>query len=319
MSKLHFINSFENIFETNQKIILITEENVWNLYQDKINTYVPIEKRILVILPSGEQAKTFETYQKATEEILNQNIHRNMKIFALGGGALSDSAGFVAATLLRGLKWDIIPTTLLSMIDASIGGKVAINSHHGKNLIGAFHPPENIYIDYSFLQTLPKMEKENAKGEILKYAFLSKEIYEAVLANISEKELIKMCAEYKMKITAKDPHDIAERQFLNFGHTLGHALEKAYHLPHGEAVRRGIHFALKIDGHSLQEDLKKLEEKLKLKGLTPLSISAQALRPYLDKDKKNTEEKVTKMVLLKSIGIPYLKGIDVTESISLYL
>ena len=214
-------------------IIFLVDEFVWELYQDQLPLDIisqTTKKRILLkTLPRGEKAKSFEVFERTCEELLEQGIHRNFHIIACGGGATSDISGFIAASLLRGLSWSVLPTTLLSMVDASIGGKTGINSRFGKNLIGAFHMPDHVWLNPLFLETLPQVESLNGYGEVLKYSFLDKEIQEVLLNSKSKiGEIIQLCANYKNKLVAEDFKEKGPRKYLNLGHTFGHAFEKMY-------------------------------------------------------------------------------------------
>ena len=174
-------------------------------------------------LSDSEEQKNLSVYETATEFFLKLGIHRASMLFVFGGGATTDFGGFVAATLLRGIKWKTIPTTLLAMVDGSLGGKVAINTPSGKNLIGAFHQPDSIYLCPEFLSTLDQEHWQSGKGEILKYGFLSQEIAELILKKQEIGKIIDACARFKMEIVKKDFREEGERIHLNLGHTLGHA------------------------------------------------------------------------------------------------
>ena len=226
-------------------LIFVIDENIWNIYQTELKERMGLlekEKRILMwICPAGESTKNFDEYQKCLEYLLKNNVHRSSHLIAIGGGATSDFAGFVASTILRGIPWSVIPTTLLAMVDASIGGKTAINSSFGKNLIGTFHKPENIWLNSKFLKTLNNDEIQSGKGEILKYALLDKDLFEVIQTNPDDlAQIIYQCAEYKSQIVANDYLEQGGRKVLNLGHTIGHALEKIYQIPHGVAVVWGI-------------------------------------------------------------------------------
>ena len=169
-----------NELETSS-ILLVVDENILQLYEDQFEEFKsklhPKKKIITWTCIYGETTKTIPEYERCVEYFLQEGVNRNSHLIAWGGGATSDFAGFVAATILRGINWSVIPTTLLSIIDASIGGKVAVNTRSGKNLIGAFHLPENIWIDQSFISTLPKGEITSGQGELIKYLLLSEQIY----------------------------------------------------------------------------------------------------------------------------------------------
>ncbi len=231
-------------FETDT-VLLVVDQKVQKLYGKKIKIK---GKRVLTwVAPQGEKAKTFNQYGKCLEYFLSQGIHRKAHLLAIGGGGTSDLAGFVASTLLRGISWSVIPTTLLAMVDASIGGKTGINSQSCKNQIGTFHFPENIWLDFQFLKTLSEEELVSGKGEILKYSFLSKEIGNFVDKKGFQLDLIEACAELKLKLVKEDPFETkGKRIVLNLGHSLGHAFENLWKLPHGIAVACGIGEILRL-------------------------------------------------------------------------
>lgn len=222
-------------------LLVIIDHNIGSLYGKMINFSEISGKRVIIWkAPDGEKVKNIKEYESCMEYFLDKGIHRKAHLIAFGGGATSDFAGFVAATILRGIPWSVIPTTLLSMVDAAIGGKVAINSKLAKNLIGAFHRPENIWMCSKFLETLPKDEVLSGKGEILKYALIEKNIHNLVSGKRPLDEIITACGQYKSKLTEEDFQETGIRKILNYGHTFGHALERIYNLPHGVAVMWGM-------------------------------------------------------------------------------
>ena len=308
--------NFDQIIEDIQNldtdlILLLTDHRVWSQY----SKILPIDqinggKKIIVWKSAdGEKTKTLEEYKNCIEFFLEKGIHRQAHIIALGGGALSDFAGFTAATLLRGIPWSVIPTTLLSMIDAAIGGKVALNSNQAKNSIGAFYAPCNVWNNSDFLKTLPVREIHSGKGEMAKYALLNKEIYQRIDQQKPLDELIQFCAGHKFKIASKDFNESGERILLNFGHTFGHALEKIYNLPHGIAVFWGMALILKVfDGDFLLKNLKQIQYKLEL----PLDSSPWLNRTFpigkiidlIKKDKKRRPSSSLEIITLSELGKP---------------
>lgn len=248
-----------------ETILLVIDENVFELYKetDFIHDLNNIDNKnvITYISKCGEHTKNFEEFERAIEFFIEKGVDRNAHLIAVGGGATSDFGGFIASSILRGIRWSIIPTTLLSMIDASIGGKVGINSVHGKNLIGSFYIPDAVYINTSFLNTLSRDEIDSGKGELVKYAFLCNEIKSYINNGNSLDQVIDMCAKYKQKIVDIDFRESGARKKLNFGHTIGHIFEKKLNIPHGIAVVWGIDIILRIfgckDDYALFEDVKK--------------------------------------------------------------
>jgi 3-dehydroquinate synthase len=228
------------------QIIILVDENIYKIYKNFIETLSKFENCTVVKACDGEKNKNFEQFIEYSEKVLDIGIHRQTHLLSVGGGATSDFTGFLASTLLRGISWSAVPTTFLSMIDAAIGGKTAINSKAGKNLIGTFHKPENIYICLEFLKSLPDEQMQSGYGELLKYGFLNKEIKEAILDKDDLSKIITLCSKYKEDLTIKDFKELGPRKHLNVGHTVGHALEKFYGIQHGVAVFHGIEIEISM-------------------------------------------------------------------------
>ena len=194
-------------------------------------------------LPSGEQAKQIAEVERLWRSL---RIGRDGTIVALGGGSLTDAAGFAASTYLRGVPWVPVPTTLIGQVDAAIGGKTAVDLPEGKNLVGAFHWPARTVVDPVLLETLSADERLNGMAEVVKTGLLAGER----LWELPDAELVRRCAAFKSAICLRDPHDDGPRHVLNLGHTFAHALESAagYDLPHGRAVAVGLLAALRLSG-----------------------------------------------------------------------
>lgn len=224
-------------------VALVTEPRVAGIYG--VDAQLALGKRLAEVheLPTGERAKTVPEVEKLWRAL---RIPRTGAIAALGGGALTDAAGFVAATYTRGCPWVPMPTTLVGQVDAAIGGKTAIDLPEGKNLVGAFHWPERTIIDPALLETLPPDERLNGMAEVVKTGLLAAE----PLWELPDGELVRRCAAYKAGVCVQDPHDHGIRRTLNLGHTFAHALEAAagYELAHGRAVALGLRAALKLSG-----------------------------------------------------------------------
>lgn len=269
-------------------------------------------------LKDPEEEKNLEVYARAIEFFLKQGISRQSTLYAIGGGATTDFAGFVAATLLRGIKWVAIPTTLLAMIDGSIGGKVALNLPLGKNLIGSFHNPEKIFICGEFLTSLPQKEWYSGKGEVLKYGFLSKEIHQLIMKKAPIEEIAIACAKYKNEVVEKDFKEEGERIHLNLGHTLGHAFEFALKIPHGQAVAMGLKYIFKVmglnDSHEIWLKMAKAlalpVEKLEIDHYPKFNL--EAFLDYLEQDKKKVDTKL-RLVLVKDIGFCYVEEVSLKD------
>jgi len=269
-------------------------------------------------LKNPEEEKNLEVFGRAVEFFLKQGINRSSTLYAIGGGATTDFAGFVASTILRGIKWNAIPTTLLAMIDGSIGGKVALNMPQGKNLIGSFHSPEKVYICGDFLTSLPDKEWISGKGEILKYGFLSSEINELILKKAPIEKIALQCAAHKNEVVERDFKEEGERIYLNLGHTLGHAFEFTLKIPHGHAVAMGLKYLFKImnqnDAYSQWEAMVKAmslpAEKFEINHFNNFDINA--FSSYLEQDKKKLDTSL-RLVLVKGIGFCYVQEVSLKD------
>jgi 3-dehydroquinate synthase len=293
-----------------QTTLFIIDENIEKNYQlqSLIESRLQLKsKRALTwIAKAGEPTKTLNEVERCCEFFLSQQITRQSVVFTIGGGATSDFGGFVASLLLRGLAWNSIPTSLLSMVDAALGGKVGVNSTQAKNLIGAFHSPEKVYLCCDFLKTLPSVERISGNGEILKYCFLDSSISDLVLTDQYEETLL-ACLKFKKKIVDLDPFEVNERKTLNFGHTLGHCLERMYSLPHGVAVSWGIYLLLSIESkRTLLEKLNELALKLNLDfKKTPWGskkLDLKKLESLLRLDKKMTSGDEIDLIVATDLG-----------------
>ena len=239
--------SVEAIAESHNKTLLMVPTELVDLFQ--MQALAKANLRIVEI-PKGELAKSPEFLLKMWEVCGEFGLTRSDCIIGIGGGSATDLAGFVAASWLRGIAWHAIPTSLAGMVDAAIGGKTGINSSHGKNLIGAFHSPTSVVIDKSFLNSLSERDFNAGMAEVIKCGFISdRKILELALAaktNIAE--LISRSIAVKAQVVSADFKEGRLREILNYGHTLGHAIEKIeeYKLRHGEAVAIGLVFAAEL-------------------------------------------------------------------------
>lgn len=297
------------------QIILICDQNIATIYAPLIQELKNMEGKSVFYWRGviGEHNKTFEQYAKCMNKLLTFGIHRQAHLVAIGGGGLSDFAGFVAATLLRGIAWSIVPTTLLAQIDAAMGGKTAINSIQGKNLVGNFHFPQNIFLCKEFLLTLESSDYQSGLGEVVKYALLNREIFEGIIHHQKLAQTIHQCAQFKQQLITQDPYEISERKYLNLGHTFGHAYEFLTQSPHGISVLWGIEY---IDQNFLNNRFR--ERYLELLGKLQLrpsffTIEQKDLLSYLFRDKKKTSQHEIQLVLLKDIGQPYLQTFSLNQ------
>ncbi|MFS0781385.1 3-dehydroquinate synthase [Bacillus sp. 1P06AnD] len=306
------------------KIWIIADEKVASLYMDKlIHVLSPAysDKMVITIVPPGEYAKTFAVYESCHKEGLEHQINRKSVVLAFGGGAVGDLAGFVAATYMRGIRFIGIPTTLLAH-DSAVGGKTAINHPLGKNMVGAFHQPEAVFYDWSFIHSLPEKELRSGFAEAVKHGLiLDEEFYYEMMDNVSAMDDLKggflayiltTGISIKASIVKQDEKEQGVRAFLNFGHTLGHSIEAnaGYgKVTHGEAVWIGMLFALHLsmEKTGLKFDLDHFIDWSKQLGYS-LSVPEcrfEDLVESMKKDKKTTGEEIT-FVLLEALGKPVL-------------
>lgn len=235
------------------RYVIITDDVVGPLYASRVAASFGDARVDLLTIPTGEHHKTRESWARLTDELLALECGRDTTIVALGGGVIGDLAGFVAATFMRGIPVVQLPTTLLAMIDASVGGKTGVDTPVGKNLVGAFHPPSLVLADPSVLVTLPTEQLRSGLAEAIKHGVIADERYfdriatdlPALLSRPSGSEMLGLIArsvEIKADIVARDEREGGVRKTLNFGHTLGHAIESesGYRLLHGEAVAIGM-------------------------------------------------------------------------------
>ena len=274
------------------------------------------------IFPHGERSKTLSTYAALQQALLTAGFTRSDLIVALGGGVAGDLAGFAAATYQRGIPYVQVPTTLLSAVDSSVGGKTAVNLPGGKNQVGAFHQPTLVLCDPSLLETLPPAEYQNGCAEIIKCALLqSQSLFRAITENPVSRQwesVIAACVEIKGDFIQSDEFDTGRRQLLNLGHTVGHAIEavSGYTVPHGPAVSIGMATAARAAcrrGLCAPETLSALENLLAAYGLpTATDYTAQALAAAALADKKRRGDTLP-LVLPEAIGRCRLEPVPVSE------
>lgn len=321
-------NIFANIKEVinlqkYSKIFVITDEHIAPHFLNKLLENLPNEKAHLV-LPPGEKAKNIETVQKIWNAMKDAGLDRKSLVINLGGGVIGDMGGFTASTYMRGIDFLQIPTTLLSQIDASVGGKTGIDFAGVKNLIGTFNQPVGVIIDVETLQTLPKRELISGFGEMIKHGLIADiDYFEKVTGkhpeDFSQEELVDLITrscEIKKAIVEQDETESGKRKLLNFGHTIGHAIESLsletdQSLLHGEAVSIGMVAEAKISQLQnliSEEDLEKIKKTLHATGL-PTSLqdhevakqSHETILQKMQSDKKNERGQIN-FTLLSSIG-----------------
>lgn len=247
-------------------------------------------------------------------QLLEKKIQRRDVIIAFGGGVVGDLSGFVAATILRGIDLIQVPTSLLAMVDSSIGSKVGVDTPQGKNLVGAFKHPLEVIIDPTYLKTLPKKEYNNGMAEVIKAAFIGDvSLLEDIRSNNTD-AMIQKAIQVKKHIITQDPFEKHERMYLNFGHTFAHAIESYsnYQVLHGYAVCMGMDIAIRLGvlfKVTKKETLTQLHQLYKLYNLPTYQGSLQELLPYLNHDKKSSGSDIY-FVFVESIEKPVLKKIS---------
>ena len=229
-----------------QKNFVLTDTNVYALYKDFFKRY--FNDAEIFVLPAGEEHKTFPWLYEILSAMTKSGLLRTSRLFAVGGGVVGDIGGLAAALYMRGISCVQIPTTLLSQVDSSVGGKTAVDLGGVKNVVGAFYQPCEVLVAPQFLKTLPAREIKCGVGEIVKYAALSGEIFDTLEKNTDKLEdldylqtLIEPCIRHKARVVQADEKESGERRSLNIGHTTGHAIELAYDLSHGEGVLYGTY------------------------------------------------------------------------------
>ncbi len=297
------MKSIQNKFASlnHGEVILISDSTVMELYAGKIPRFDRV-----VTLPPGEGSKIVATVERCWGQLANWGCGRDTLIVALGGGVVTDVAGFVASGYMRGIEWIAVPTTLLGMVDAAIGGKTGVNLSEGKNLVGAFWPPKETWLESAFLATLDRRQFAAGLAEVVKYGVIDgPELLEQIESEVSSsfipEQLIKRCVLIKEKIVALDPRDSnGARAQLNFGHTFGHAIEWAsgyQRYLHGEAVAIGMLMALRLGirmGRSswlLHDRIESLLQKIGLP--TQTNLPSEQILKGMRRDKKNQSGQIT--------------------------
>ncbi len=316
----------KNIYHGN-KIMIISDDQVYSYYGERLTNVLKKEYFFdHFIVPHGEQSKRFDILPSLYKSLLEFKLTRTDLIIALGGGVIGDLVGFVASTYLRGVKLVQIPTSLLAQVDSSVGGKVAVDLPEGKNLIGTFYHPKMVLIDPDTLKTLPKRFINDGMAEVIKYGCIKdKNLFER-LSSYKDfddlyqdiDEIIYRCVDIKRDVVERDQFDFGDRLLLNFGHTLGHAIEQYYHYEkysHGEAVAIGMVQLTKI-AEEKNLSFKGTSDIIKdicLKYNLPIFSDTKTddLIEAISLDKKNLNKKLS-LVLLKEIGNSYIYQSDLS-------
>ncbi|MAR40347.1 MAG: 3-dehydroquinate synthase [Flavobacteriales bacterium] len=300
------------------KIAILLDENI---KRDCLDKLPKIENSLIIEIPSGEENKNISTCIIIWEKLTQNQFDRNSLLINLGGGVIGDIGGFCASTYKRGIDFIQIPTTLLAMVDASVGGKVGLDFKDLKNQIGVFNNPKSVMINPEFLQTLPENELKSGFAEVVKYALIAdKDLWNKInsvpFENLVLEEIIATSVEIKNNIVLSDPLEKDERKKLNFGHTYGHAIESYYlekgtPILHGEAVFIGM--ILEVELSSISEEIKQEIKNFILSNFSlPFTPKKSDILSNLANDKKNKEGKIN-FSLLNKLGdgsIDHLFSID---------
>lgn len=292
--------------DTEKKTFLVSDSGVPNQLIDRVKRQ--FKDVIVFIIKQGEESKSFEVYESALRKMLQCGFTRKDQVVALGGGVVGDLSGFVAASYMRGIDFIQIPTTTLSQIDSSIGGKVAINVDGAKNCVGAFWQPKKVLIDPDTLSTLSQRHFNNGLVEALKAGCLADErliqLFENGKIEENLEEILYRSLMVKKNIVEQDEKETGLRKILNFGHTLGHGIESYYQLCevyHGEAVALGM--MMVIENEVIRNRLKKIYQKLNLK--SEIEFDVEEVYEYMKKDKKGNKDTVS-MILLPQFQQPII-------------
>jgi 3-dehydroquinate synthase len=313
-----------------QNPIVVADENVARFHAEGVMTslqnagFAPS----LITIPAGEGHKNLDSVQKLWKEFLEHGLDRRSTVIALGGGVIGDMAGFAAATYMRGIHWVCVPTTLLSMVDASLGGKTGFDLPEGKNLIGAFHPPKLVLADPQVLNTLPEAEFISGMAEVVKHGIIADpELFDLCARGLdcvkeNLEQVVKRAMAVKIKIIEEDPYEKGFRAALNLGHTVGHAVElvSRFELRHGEAVAIGMVAEAKLaerlnrTSKGLSDRIGEILSKLGLPTQIPQKLPQEEILRTMRVDKKKNA-KAIRFALPVEIGKVELVDITDLESV----
>jgi len=324
--EIHFKHSTTSIFFDNKpnfvdyfdkdSSIMITDKNIFSLYEKYICNYEHI------VLEVGESSKSFDNVLSCIDKLINYKANRTTQLIGFGGGMICDLTGFVASIYQRGIKHSFVPTSLIAMIDASLGGKTSINYNNTKNLIGTFKHPEKIIINSAFIDTLPDVQFKSGIFELIKIALINDYylLKQLLATDLSQKNNVDLSIIYsallnKSQIVIKDENDYAIRKILNFGHSFGHLIEAECNYPHGISIAYGMLIALSISNYysMLNDDAFKTSFSLITKYLDDKYLpDFKHLITKLVTDKKATSECIN-FILLKELGQASIQSIKISE------
>ncbi len=317
-----------SLFKPKQRAMIVTNETIAPLYLQQVSNAlkqydIDVDQ---VILADGEKYKSLDTVNTIYSVLLKNHHGRDTTLIALGGGVIGDMTGFAAATYQRGVRFIQLPTTLLSQVDSSVGGKTGVNHHLGKNMIGAFYQPASVIIDINCLKTLPKKEFCSGLAEVIKYGIILDEVFfcwlEQNIGKLMALETdalaycIRRCCELKALIVAKDEHEHDARALLNLGHTFGHAIETKMgygNWLHGEAVAAGIVMAAELSrllGKLTTNEFERIKRLLQCANLPiigPKEMNPNDYLPYMLRDKKVLNGQL-RLIIPTTIGKSVVKS-----------
>ncbi len=306
------INQLNSHLDLDRKVLIVTDSGVPTQYSEIVAAQA--KQPFIVTIEQGEASKSFENYKLLLKKMVDFGFTRTDAVVAVGGGVVGDLSGFVAASFMRGIDFYNIPTTVLSQVDSSIGGKVAIDFEGYKNIVGAFYPPKAVVIDSDTLDTLPQRQISNGLAESVKMALTSGsslfELFESqeIMPNIDT--IIKSSLEIKRYVVEQDEKEGGLRKILNFGHTIAHAIESVNELQnyfHGECVALGM---LPMCSQEVKARLLKVLKKLNLP--TTINLESEKLIEAMSHDKKMSGEEIT-VVLVDKVGEFRLHKLGITE------
>ncbi len=318
------------------RALVVTDANVEQLHGEALRRKLKDSGLdcVKAVVPAGENSKSLETAQRLYQQAALNGIERSHVVVALGGGMIGDLAGYVAATYQRGIRLLQIPTTLLAMVDSSVGGKTGVNLEQGKNLVGAFHQPVEVDVDLRLLQTLPQREYVSGLAEVIKYGIIWDAEFFALLEQHADailtrdpallERIVARCCEIKAEVVAMDEREIGPRAILNFGHTLGHAMEKIDGYGrwlHGEAVSIGMRFSACLSARVKglpNSDADRIVNLLERVGLPVVfgnerELAWDSVWKVMQTDKK-TFRRRPRFVLVEKLGAA-LTGCDVPDEL----
>lgn len=318
----NIISQLKEYISDYDKILLLSNEDIGNIYFKRVLQELKDERIRVFTIPEGESFKNLETLSTIYDYMAKENFSRKSLIISLGGGVVCDIGGFVGATYMRGIDFIQIPTSLLAQVDASIGGKTGVDTQYGKNLIGAFKQPKAVFIDVSFLSTLPKEQFSSGMAEVIKHSLIieNKEYFEFLkvkrekIISLDSDNLIEMIAkscDIKREIVERDEFEKGDRSLLNLGHTYGHSIEKLFNfkgMTHGEGVAKGIIFELELSKilNRIDEDrIEEIKDIFKSYGLDPNPIyyPEEIILEIMKKDKKNSFDKINFILFSKEMKV----------------